>query len=185
MMIDMQQQSRERFDREAKSFAPTLGKPLMYLGCDPGKSGAVAMLQPNGDPGCELRLDVTANEKFEVSELLEARQWYHVYAVVEKVGPGVFRPGAKMGASSAFTFGMWYGKLLGTLETAQIPFELVTPQRWQKTLGCMTGGDKHASQSRARQLFPKAKCTLKNSDAILLAEYCRRLFSNNDLLRAQ
>ena len=58
---------------------------------------------------------------------------------------------------------------------ATIPYEEVTPQKWQKALGCRTGGDKNVSKARAQALFPLQNITHAIADALLLAEYCRRL----------
>lgn len=42
-------------------------------------------------------------------------------------------------------------------------------------MGCLTNGDKNITKQRAQQLFPSAKVTHKIADALLLAEYCRRV----------
>jgi len=76
--------------------------------------------------------------------------------------------------ASSFKFGQGFGHLEMALTAAKIPFTYVTPQKWQKELGCLTGGDKNVSKSRAQQLFPHIKCTHAISDALLIAEYCRR-----------
>lgn len=78
------------------------------------------------------------------------------------------------GVSSTFTFGMSYGALRMAVRASGIPFEGVTPQKWQKGLGCLTGGEKNVSKERAQNLFPHLKIIHATADAILIAEYLRR-----------
>jgi len=92
-----------------------------------------------------------------------------VHCCLEKVHS---MPG--QGVASSFKFGQGFGHLEMALTSAKIPFTYVTPQKWQKELGCLTGGNKNVSKSRAQQLFPHIKCTHAVSDALLIAEYCRR-----------
>ena len=91
-------------------------------------------------------------------------------AYIEKVGAT-----PQMGVVSAFTFGRSYGWLLGVLDALRIPYEFVTPQKWQKAMGCLTGGDKNVSKAAAQRLWPSLKITHANADALLIAEYGRRL----------
>ncbi len=73
-----------------------------------------------------------------------------------------------------FKFGASYGFLKGLLVGMQIEFEEVTPQKWQKAMGCMTKGDKNVSKSAAQRLFPREKVVHATADAMLIAEFCRR-----------
>ena len=80
-----------------------------------------------------------------------------------------------MGVSSAFTFGRAVGLLYAFLTAAEIRFEEVAPVSWQTSLKCRTRGDKNVSKRKAQQLFPSLKITHGVADALLLAEYARRL----------
>jgi hypothetical protein len=40
---------------------------------------------------------------------------------------------------------------------------------------CLTKGDKNVSKARAQELFPALKITHATADALLIAEYGRRL----------
>jgi hypothetical protein len=79
------------------------------------------------------------------------------------------------GVSSSFKFGMSYGSLRMALIAHSIPFESVTPQAWQKSLHCLSGGDKNRTKARAQQLFPNQKVTHATADSLLIAEYIRRV----------
>ena len=57
------------------------------------------------------------------------------------------------------------------LTAAGISFERIRPQVWQKSLGCMTGGDKNITKRRAQELFPQLKITHATADALLIAYY--------------
>ena len=81
----------------------------------------------------------------------------------------------QMGVKSAFTFGNGFGHLEMALTACGIAFERIRPQAWQKALGCMTKGDKNVSKRRAQELFPTLKITHSTADALLIAEYGRRI----------
>jgi hypothetical protein len=106
-----------------------------------------------------------------------------IKAYLEKVHSS---PG--MGVSAAFTFGRGYGMLRMALFACEIPFDEVTPQKWQGAIGGLAhaktqivGGfkkkrDKNASKRRAQELFPNVKkITHAYADALLIAEYGRRI----------
>jgi hypothetical protein len=103
------------------------------------------------------------------------------FAVIEKVGGYIGKP---QPGSAMFKFGMSYGGLRMALIAAGISFLEVTPQQWQKTLGVSTkkknetkGKFKNRLKALAQQIFPSVKVTLATADALLLAEYARRLRS--------
>lgn len=81
----------------------------------------------------------------------------------------------QMGVVSAGTFMRNYGQLEMLLDAAQVFYFNPTPQTWQKVLKCRTAGDKNVSLRAARALFPRETITHKIADALLLAEYCRRV----------
>jgi crossover junction endodeoxyribonuclease RuvC len=88
----------------------------------------------------------------------------------------------KQGVSSSFKFGMSFGKALGILETLQVPYDLVTPHKWQKEVfdSASKQDTKAMALDRARRLFPELTGSLRRkkdhnrADALLIAEYCRR-----------
>lgn len=80
----------------------------------------------------------------------------------------------KQGVASSFTFGRGFGVLIGALAALRIRYEFVTPQTWQKAMGCMSKGDKNVTKAAAQRLFPQVKVTHAIADALLIAEYGRR-----------
>jgi len=76
----------------------------------------------------------------------------------------------KQGVASSFKFGWIYG-LLRALVVGKVRTVEVTPQAWQKALGCSTHGDKNISKAAAERLFPKELITHGNADALLISYY--------------
>jgi crossover junction endodeoxyribonuclease RuvC len=149
----------------------------LVLGVDPGASGSLAFI-PDNNPAqaWAVKMPETLADLWEVvSEYDPLEKWRHhdtrfsVHACLESVHS---MPG--QGVSSSFKFGRGFGNLEMALTAAKIPFTYVTPQKWQKELGCLTKGDKNISKARAQQLFPHIKVTHAIADALLIAEYCRR-----------
>lgn len=156
-------------------------KMTTYIGIDPGLSGAIAAIRPNG--GIEIADTPTMQVKkgkgkrneylpAQMAEFLNGYSNCHVF--IEKVHS---MPG--QGVSSMFRMGEGYGLWIGILSALKIPFTKVTPQAWKKEL--MAGlKDKDAARGRAQELFPHAMVFLKRkkdcdrADALLIAEYGRR-----------
>jgi crossover junction endodeoxyribonuclease RuvC len=139
----------------------------LYMGIDPGASGGLALVNRPG-----LVVDVTKMPETEsdiADYFLEFAPRIRM-AYIEAV-----HSMPKQGVSSSFKFGMSYGALRMALFACKIPFETVTPQRWQKAMFCMSGGDKNVTKARAQALFPGQKITHAVADALLIAEHRRRV----------
>jgi len=139
------------------------------IGIDPGKSGGLTVMDEHG-----CIIDVQPMTKMTEADIGE---WFYewsedgnVFAYLEKVHS---MPG--QGVASMFKFGQGFGFLIGCLTCLGIPYEFVTPQKWQKYLSCQTKGDKNVTKSKAQQLFPELKITHAIADSILIAEYGRRV----------
>jgi crossover junction endodeoxyribonuclease RuvC len=145
---------------------------MLFLGIDPGKSGAIAVLGP--DWVDTIKLDNTERDiwEFLTSDTRYAADDGQIpcFAMLEQVHS---MPG--QGVASMFKFGQSYGFLRGILIASNIPFETVTPAKWQGVLGCRSKGDKNVTKAKAQELFPSEKVTHATADALLLAEYCRRI----------
>ena len=148
---------------------------MIFLGADPGKSGAIAAIDESGN---HIEHIENSETEADVSEFL-----LHIYcdnkcprgaldlrAILEQVSAM-----PKQGVSSTFKFGQSYGFLRGLLIVHGIPFETVTPAKWQLVMRCRSKGDKNVTKARAQELFPQVKVTHAIADALLLAEYCRRI----------
>ena len=144
----------------------------LHIGIDPGASGGIAFI-PDNNPAkaWAVKMPETLTDLWECFEEYHGggESWCSVHACIEKVHS---MPG--QGVASSFRFGQGFGHLEMALTASRIPFTYVTPQKWQKELGCLTGGDKNVSKARAQQLFPHLKITHAIADSLLIAEYCRR-----------
>lgn len=106
-----------------------------------------------------------------------------IFAVIEKVHA---MPGN--GVSSMFKFGQSYGFLRACLIAAEMPFQEISPQKWQKALG-VNPREKDESKpdfkkrlkGKAQQLYPSTNITLKNADAALIATYCKQVFGKSEV----
>jgi hypothetical protein len=145
----------------------------IYLGIDPGASGGLACLSL--DPVDAVPLgNMTPQDVWHWFHFLSGRK--DVFAAIEKVHA---MPGN--GVAGMFRFGVGYGELRMALIAAAIPFEEVTPQKWQNSLsipkrakGEEAAPWKRRLKAKAQSLFPDVKVTLATADALLIAEWCRR-----------
>lgn len=161
----------------------------MYLGIDPGQSGGMCLMDNNG-----TILDIvsfknmTDHDKAQIlsewifydktqdadplSTLSELRERFKAY--IEEV-----HSFPKQGVTSSFNFGRSYGFLIGLLTGLKIPFETVSPQRWQRALnslkkkGMSKTEHKNQLKSLAQRTWPDKKITHAIADAMLIAEYGR------------
>ncbi len=146
------------------------------IGIDPGKSGGAVLIDSIG-----TIIDRIAFEKMTEHDIANTfREWSDPAqwgdsgseAVIEKVSGGG-PPNRKKGSAGAFHFGQSYGFLRGCLTMGNIRFRDVTPQTWQKAMGCLTHGDKNVSKAAAQRRWPIEKWTHALADAALIAEYGR------------
>jgi crossover junction endodeoxyribonuclease RuvC len=153
----------------------------VYIGIDPGLTGAVAVIT---DEGVEVFDTPTVKVKRE--EYLEAEMVDTIRGIQSACPPPAFAviegqqamPG--QGLSSALRLGLGWGLWRMALSALSIPYEHVTPAKWKRNMGIPGGADKDASRLMAQQLFPTLVSELKRkkdhgrADAVLLAEWLRR-----------
>lgn len=160
---------------------------MLYLGFDPGKSGALATFWSGSGTAIAYPFELAGGELD--LQALAARIRTHrnvahasggIIACVEKVGA---MPG--QGVVSMFSFGTSYGMIRGILTALEIRTELVTPQAWKKSVLAGTTKDKDAAIAYVRRAFPatgliQPGCRVPHSgmaDALCIAEYARRTYA--------
>lgn len=160
---------------------------MIILGVDPGASGAIAFLRTvslsNVVGVGTVRTDISERDLYEWldSILIDIEQTSNepAHAYIERVSAS---PGA--GVSGMFSFGQSYGMLRMLLVAHGVPFDLVQPAKWQQAMGCARPkgeakesqtAHKNRTKARAQQLFPNIKMNHAIADALLIAEYGRRL----------
>ena len=144
---------------------------MKYLGIDPGMSGALACIDGDLVTATPFKnmTDTDIANIFITIKFPEEK----AFAILESVHSMPGNSGRSM-----FSFGNNFGTLKASLFHCKIPYELKTPQRWQKDMECLTHGDKNVTKAKAQAMFPNIKITHAIADALLLAEYCRRLHTN-------
>lgn len=141
----------------------------LFLGVDPGSQGALAIVDGMGLPVERIRLSKSTDA--DIHHWLETWADRITFATLEYANS---RSG--QGVSSTFKFGRAYGFLEGMLIAHRIPYELVTPVKWQNVMKCRTGGDKNITKAAAQRLFPRppTKIVHEDADSWIIAEFCRR-----------
>lgn len=146
---------------------------MIYLGIDPGTSGAIAALDEDGQLQT-CKLSHTSHDVASFLVLTLSRESAYIgdggFALLEKVASS-----PQMGVRSSFTFGRSLGFLEGLLVAYGIPFDRIAPGVWQRKLGCLSGGDKRITKAKAQELYPHVKITHAVADAVLLAHLCREM----------
>ena len=142
-----------------------------YIGIDPGKSGALAIIRQDG------QVETYAFDPFVYATTLRRLSACHdAVCCLEKVGA---MPG--QGVVSMFNFGHNFGFIEGLLQAYAIPYQLVPPQTWKKEFSL--NSDKAKSIEVCQKLFPNANLMATNrsrkpndgiAEAVLMAEYARR-----------
>jgi cytochrome oxidase Cu insertion factor (SCO1/SenC/PrrC family) len=138
---------------------------MSVIGIDPGMSGGIALIK-NGN-AVVAKMGHTERDTYEI---LQSYAEHEPFAYIESV-----HSMPKQGVASSFKFGVNYGLLRGMLIAIGIPFETVTPLSWQRYLRCQSKGDKNVTKAKAQELFPHIKVTHSTADALLIAEYGRRI----------
>ena len=149
----------------------------LSIGIDPGKSGGISwILGDDRSTATAAKMPPTDVELLELFYKL-AEIGNPATAIIERVFSS-----PQMGVKSAFNFGASKGRLMMALAAAAISYDEVSPQKWQRELGCLSKGDKNVTKAKAEQLFPHVsfdgsltRITHAVAASLLLAEYCRRL----------
>lgn len=144
---------------------------MNFIGIDPGKNGGIAFINEiiSSSETTAFKIPDTYKDTYDLLQSLT--NYGDVFAMLERV-----HSSPQMGVVSSFTFGRGYGFLEGCLYASGIPFEYVSPMKWQKFLGCLSKGDKNITKAKAQQLFPKLKVNHSIADSLLIAEYARRTY---------
>lgn len=121
----------------------------IIIAVDPGKTGAVAALDQDGNlhdtwdmPVIDKRVCAPL-----LADLLVPLQRVAELCVIEDV-----HAMPKQGVTSMFTFGRGLGVVEGVALGAGIPVRWVSPAKWKRALGLSP--DKGASRRRAIELWP-------------------------------
>ncbi len=150
----------------------------IIIGIDPGNAGGVAVL---GTATEIYNMPDTFPDIYNLfKDILRKHPEDEVLAVLEDVGHGL--PGQSSKATAVFA--RHNGHLEMALYALGIRTVKFTPQKWQRSysnsLGKSSQYEKREWKNRlkglAQQMFPSEKVTLKNADALLIANYGKMLW---------
>ena len=164
----------------------------MFAGIDPGKDGAFAIIDPDGNI-VDVWTMPTIGKEYDKTAMI---QRFNEYDITHCVLENVHAPQLG-GRTSCFEFGRGKGLLEMLLFAQQIAHTQVVPQTWQREM--WQGVQKQYKVSRSgksvdtkntsllacKRLFPFADLRRSSKarvahdgivDALLMAEYCRRNF---------
>lgn len=156
-----------------------------YMGIDPGLSGAIAVLWPDGSYSVDdtpvvpvikgkkrrMQYDIVAMHALLVGLILKMTD-YGV-AVIEKASPM-----PKEGVVSSFRSGYGVGIWHALLAVSRLSWREVAPVTWKRAAGLL-GSDKNQSRLVAQRIFPLAPLDrVKDhgrAEALLIADTARKL----------
>lgn len=154
----------------------------LILGIDPGKTGAIAILDPEKNQLIAV-LDTPLLLRDGKKAFFD---FYGFAALVRHFIPEISRaviedvhsmPG--QGVASMFDFGKSFGIAIGTCAAFSIPISFVSPGVWKMSLGL--GRSKDDSRRKATELFPQSselwsrKKDDGRAEAALLAHFGKRM----------
>jgi hypothetical protein len=149
---------------------------MIYLGIDPGCSGAIAAITGRGNLIAVSRFTEASVEgriATMISEFIERLETDDLCISIEKV-----HSMPRQGVSSTFTFGRAYGESIGAAVIAGCPVQFVTPQRWQRDLSLLSQkGEAKIDHKRRMQQHASIRWGQRvlrdEADAMLIAEWAR------------
>lgn len=157
---------------------------MYYIGIDPGRQGALCLLDLSLPNPLFLGLDPNKRNAGTIvaAILRKIAGKSNVHIALEQV-----HSLGGMSARSNFTFGGMYWRARTILDCLDVPYELVTPKAWQQAVGVPAKRDRDPGDNlkklvakMAFELYPSAdlygpRGGLKDgrSDALMIAHYLR------------
>jgi crossover junction endodeoxyribonuclease RuvC len=156
----------------------------VYIGIDPGLTGAVAAIYQGGYQVWDAPTLETKTRRYPCVELMASLiesirgEFDEAVAAVERA-----QSAPQQGIASTFNYGVGYGMWLGVLAASNVKTLKPRPQEWMAWVfsdhGTPNLDKKERSRRRAIQLFPEADLDLKRhhgrAEALLIAEWSRRV----------
>jgi len=151
-----------------------------FIGIDPGKKGAIAVLHQDRRTVIWLDMPVTPAGEIDVKSIYEFLQPFAPENYICMLERAQSMP--KQGVVGVFTYGVGYGKVKACLELLGIKYNEIHPKNWKKEFKLL-GKTKEDSVETARKLFswhsssyktPRGRLLDGRAEALLLAEHGRR-----------
>ena len=147
----------------------------IYIGVDPGKKGAMAIMGYSNTTGERYMMKIIPFDPQEYIKTL--KQFNGATVCIEQVHSLPHE-----GVKSVWSFGQTYGWLLGVLDAVGLSYQAVSPNLWKKDFSLLRT-EKKQSIEVCKRLFPGIelkrtdRCKKDDdnmADAALICEYARR-----------
>src|SRR4030095_7813248 len=123
----------------------------LFIGVDPGANGGIAIITERGEV---VKCDPMPDTDQDIRDLLlwpmQQMPLIPVRAMVERV-----RSSPQLGVVRGSTFGGSYRALKMALTCCGIPYDEITPFKWQRRLECISEGNKRVLYARPQTNFPR------------------------------
>jgi hypothetical protein len=150
----------------------------MYLGIDPGFSGALAVLDENLEVIHYQDMpiiEVAKKRELDEPELRDILRRFSPYYINLTVGIEKSQTMPNQGIVSSGRYMASYGFLRGLCVGMGLPYILIRPPTWKKAMLADMPKEKGSSIQKVGQIYPNIKFTRKKDhgicDAILIARY--------------
>lgn len=148
---------------------------MLTIGIDPGLTGGIAAIDPDGALDLCTDLPVMRIGKLAwidggelQSLLINTTRGRPARAIVERA-----QAMPKMAVSAVFNYGVGFGSVLSILQALRIGINFASPGKWKGEMGLTR--EKAISVNKARLLYPDAELTLVKhhgrAEALLLAHW--------------
>lgn len=147
-----------------------------FVGIDPGKSGAIAVVEDNFVVEIQNFDLLTYKMVLQKYVLTKDKDTYAIFIEDVHAMPN-------QGVTSTFHFGENFGQICGLIMGLGLKYEKVTPQMWKKEL--RVTHNKQTSINRALELYPSAPLLRtklsrtpdnNRAEALLISHYARLHF---------
>ena len=156
---------------------------MIFLGVDPGVTGAVCMLNGNSCdvhdlPVLEIQGRLRKSKVIDDRKLHALLSWFVPEGPVIATVEDVFTiPGMQTRASSSDSLVKSCQAIVSVCMILGFTVQKVRPQTWQRMFG-LKGADKSVSIETAKRLYPSAPLTLakhhNRAESVLIAHWARR-----------
>jgi crossover junction endodeoxyribonuclease RuvC len=159
------------------------------VGIDPGFSGAIAVMNAQGTVLYLWDMPTSEEGKLRHPNGRALQEMFLTVglATVNLVALELVHAMPKQGVSSSFRFGVNWGIVLGVLQALALPYELVTPQSWQKAMyasqpkGRTRADVKKTTRAFVDRRWPGQAANEGQADALCIAEWARRHMRGGDV----
>jgi len=164
-----------------KTYVP-IADMKYYIGIDPGLKGGISILDQNRNivMKCVMPIIGKASKDIDKIKLIETLRLFEgrdAFCILEKQHPRKLN-----GPKQAFKLGYGFACLEMLLAVFKIPYEIIAPNKWQKSIlkGLNTDDTKLASILYCQRKYPNEdwrateRCTTNHdglTDATCMAEY--------------